>query len=111
VKRYQDALACRESRVVKSTSANGRVLLSVNRRARSEGAAGHIFVWHTRALRPREMAAHAYNDEDRGVPCEVLERVDGHDGDGLVRESIKVASPPQRHTPGPLLNGTNCIAS
>jgi hypothetical protein len=97
--------------VVKSTSANGRVLLSVNRRARSEGAAGHIFVWHTRALRPREMAAHAYNDEDRGVPCEVLERVDGHDGDGLVRESIKVASPPQRHTPGPLLNGTNCIAS
>jgi hypothetical protein len=79
MKLYGDALACRESRVVKSTSANGRVLLSVNRRARSEGTAGHIFVWHTRALRPREMAALAYTDEDRGVPCEVLERVGGHD--------------------------------
>jgi hypothetical protein len=45
MKRYGDALACRESRGGKSTSANGRVLLSVNRRARSEGTAGHIFVW------------------------------------------------------------------
>jgi hypothetical protein len=45
VKRYEDEMGCRESRVVKSTFANGRAMLSVNRRARSEGVAGHIFVW------------------------------------------------------------------
>jgi hypothetical protein len=47
---YGDALACRESRGGKSTSANGLALLPVNRRARSEGAAGHIFVWHRHHL-------------------------------------------------------------
>jgi hypothetical protein len=47
---HGDALGCRESRVVKSISANGRALLSVNRRARNEGAAGHIFVWDRHRL-------------------------------------------------------------
>jgi hypothetical protein len=47
---YGDAVGCRESRGGKSTFANVRAMLSVNRRARSEGAAGHMFVWDRHRL-------------------------------------------------------------